>query len=111
MKINDIIKFLVNMAISDENKYFDIVHCIALIFPDKLVGQLNQIAQKPIWDGDIICPSYRNELLDMGLAVKICFKRKQGYTSATNIAYSILKIIDPLKAEEPSKENINKCLE
>jgi hypothetical protein len=103
MKINDIIKFLVNMAINDENKYFDIVHAIALIFPDKLVEQLNQIAQKPIWDGDIISPSYRNELLDMKLAVKICFKREQGYTSATNIAYSILKIIDPPKAEEPSK--------
>lgn len=62
---------------------------------DKLSGKYNeqlfQLAQRPIYDGDVISKTNRDFLIKAGLAVKVCNECKQDYTSATSIAYSILK--------------------
>lgn len=62
---------------------------------DKLSGKYNeqlfQLSQQPTYDGDVISKQNRDFLIGCGLAVKICFDFKQGYTSVTPIVYSILK--------------------
>lgn len=98
MRIDEIIKHLVvfSRRANDEG-YFNIVHAIALIFPKNLIEQLQQIVNGPIWDGDIISKHYRERLMEIGLAIRVCCKGKQGYTGATYTAYSILKKIDEIK--------------
>jgi len=54
--------------------------------------QLSQLLfQGPVWDGYIISKADRDDLIDLGLAVRCCFQGEQGYTAATYIAYSIFK--------------------
>jgi hypothetical protein len=88
--INNIVRLLIIQAEDDENVYFEYVRAIALIFPKRLIEQLRQLVNGPIWDGDIICKSYRGELFEIGLAIRVCHKGEQGYTGAKYIAYSIL---------------------
>jgi len=47
--------------------------------------------QGPVWDGNIISKSDRDNLIDAGLAVRCCFLGEQGYTAATYTAYSVHK--------------------
>ena len=47
--------------------------------------------QGPVWDGNVIAKSYRDDLIDFGLAVRCCFMGEQGYTAATYPAYSVFK--------------------
>jgi len=47
--------------------------------------------QGPVWDGNIISKSDRDDLIDFGLAVRCCFRGEQGYTAANYIAYSVHK--------------------
>ena len=95
MKLNEIIKELVEMAEKDDGEhYFEVVHAIALLFPDKLKEQLRQLVNGPIWDGDLICKSSRGELFDMGLAIRVCCRGDQGFTGAKYTAYSIIKKIE-----------------
>ena len=90
-KINDVVRHLVDLAGSDDDNYFDVVHAIALIFPKNLIEQLQQLVKGPIWDGDIISKSNRGELFDMGLAIRVCCKGEQGYTGSPYIGYSVVK--------------------
>lgn len=48
-------------------------------------------AARPVWDGDHISKSGRDELIHAGLAVRVCHQGEQGYTSVTYPAYSIYK--------------------
>lgn len=90
----EIIKGLVDMADADgDDRYFEIVHAIALIFPQAMVEQLRQLVNGPIWDGDIINKSDRGYLFAVGLAIRVCCKGEQGYTGATYTAYSVAKKI------------------
>jgi len=91
MSRNELIKELVGHARSDE--YFKIVEAIALLLPKKLHEQLLQLVNGPVWDGDVISKSYRDELFECGLAIRVCHKGEQGYTGALYIGYSVLKAL------------------
>lgn len=53
---------------------------------------LRQVMEAPTWDGNIASKSARDELIGMGLAVRCCFRGEQGYTAATYMAYSVMKV-------------------
>jgi hypothetical protein len=54
--------------------------------------QLKQLLyQGPVWDGNIISKSCRDQLIGWGLATQCCFLGEQGYTAATYTAYSVAK--------------------
>jgi hypothetical protein len=97
MKEIELTKEIINAAQSTDDGYFDYAAVIARRLPKHLHEQLQQLINGPIWDGDIICKSYRNELFDLSLAVRICCKGEQGYTGATYLAYSVMKIADEIK--------------
>jgi len=43
----------------------------------------------PVWDGSIISKSHRNDLIEVGLATRVCYKGAQGYTATTYPAYTV----------------------
>jgi hypothetical protein len=97
------IKNLVEWAEADSgDKYFDIVHAIALIFPAILKEQLRQLVNGPIWDGDVISKADQSVLFEMGLAIRVCCKGEQGYTGAKNTAYSIVKKLTEMAVSNPA---------
>lgn len=54
--------------------------------------QLKQLLfQGPVWDGNVISKSDRDDLIDLRLATRCCFLGEQGYTAATYMAYSVFK--------------------
>lgn len=54
--------------------------------------QLNQILhQGPVWDGNVLSKSARDDLLDFGLATRCCYMGEQGYTAATYLALTVFK--------------------
>lgn len=57
---------------------------------------LRQLVNGPVWDGDVISKSYRDDLIDWKLAVRICAKGEQGYTAATYLGFSVLKFLGEL---------------
>lgn len=47
---------------------------------DTLIGL---VERGPLWDGDVPSKSGRDDLIDMGLAVRVVAKGADGYTAAT----------------------------
>lgn len=78
--------------------YFEFAHIAACLLPKELHEQLSQLVGGPIWDGDIISKTYRNELFSLGLAIRVCYKGEQGFTGATYFAYSVNKIIKDINS-------------
>ncbi len=100
----EIIKSLVNEAEKNADNYFGICAAIALILhKDYHEHLLSLVDNSPVWDGDIISKSRRDDLIDMGLATRICCKGQQGYTGGKYIAYTVLK-----KLKEMEKYELNK---
>lgn len=99
MTIVNIIKELILISDRSEEQYFDIVHAISLLFPKRLIEQLTQLVNGPVYDGDIISKSGRDELFDMGLAVRVCSKGGQGYTGSKYIGCSILRGLEKIRKE------------
>lgn len=62
----------------------------------------------PIWDGDVISKHCRNVLLELELAVKVCFKGQQGYNAATYRGWSVIKHLDGF--EEKIKQKAYGCV-
>lgn len=51
---------------------------------------LDQLLDRgPIWDGDVVSKSARDDLLRWGLATRCCFRREQGYVAATYNAFVV----------------------
>jgi hypothetical protein len=84
-------KALIKFANSTDEGYFEAVDLIARIFPKRLEESLTQLVNGPVYDGDVISKSMRDELFDLGLALRVCHKGEQGYTGATYTAFSVLK--------------------
>ena len=80
--------------------YFAFAHIVAILFDSRLHEQLDQIVNGPIWDGDVISKSCRDELFDYGLAVRVCVNGEQGYTGATYFAYTVNKKIKAIRSGE-----------
>jgi hypothetical protein len=54
--------------------------------------QLNQLLhQGPVWDGNVLSKSARDDLIDYGLAVRCCFMGEDGYTAASYPAVTVFK--------------------
>lgn len=45
----------------------------------------------PVWDGNIISKSARNDLMEWGLATRVCYMGEQGYAAATYRAFIIFR--------------------
>ena len=45
----------------------------------------------PVWDGDVIAKSYRDDLLEWKLATRVVVRNEQGFTGATYTGWSVLK--------------------
>lgn len=93
MKEEEIIK-LVEEGLSDDDLYFENAKILYLHLRRERMGHFEQLLQLvkngPIWDGDIISKSHRNDLLKWKLAVKCTFKGEQGYTSGSYYGWSVL---------------------
>lgn len=56
------------------------------------LAQLHQLVEQgPVWDGNVISKSDRDELLTLGLASRVCVKGEQGYTAANYRGWGVLK--------------------
>jgi hypothetical protein len=56
--------------------------------------QLYQLVMSgPVWDGDVISKSARSDLIDWGLASRVCVKGQQGFTGANYRGWNVLKSI------------------
>jgi hypothetical protein len=92
------LKELVTRGASADEGYFEYAHIVACLLDKRLREQLAQLANGPTYDGDVVGKCGRDELLDMGLAVRVCHKGEQGYTGATYFALPVLKRINEIKS-------------
>jgi len=83
--------------VADEG-YFHFAHLAAVMLPQRLHEQLRQLINGPVYDGDVISKQDRDDLLRLGLAIRVCCKGQQGHTGATYFAFSVMKIADEIKA-------------
>lgn len=86
-RIDDLTKSLISCE--KEDGYFEYAYIVARRLPRRLHESLRQLVNGPVWDGDVISKSYRDELLECGLAVRVCLKGQQGYTGATYFGFSV----------------------
>jgi len=52
---------------------------------------LVQVAREPVWDGDVVSKSARDDLLTAELAVRCMRNMEQGYTAASYAALAVLR--------------------
>lgn len=102
MELSDweLTKQIINAAETCDDGYFDYAAVIARRLPKNLYEQLEQLINGPVWDGDVISKSDRGRLFDLGLAVCVCCKGEQGYTGATYLAFSVMRIANEIKTGE-----------
>lgn len=89
MNNTEFVKALIERGSNADKGYFEYAHLVAVTIDDRLHEQLGQLVNGPVWDGDVISKSDRGELFDLGLAIRVCVKGEQGYTGATDFAYSV----------------------
>lgn len=77
--------------------YFQFSHIVACLLPKRLHEQLRQLINGPVWDGDVLSKADRNELISLGLAMRVCCKGQQGHTGATYFAYSVMKLAEEIR--------------
>jgi hypothetical protein len=77
--------------------YFQYAHIAACLLPKHLHESLRQLINGPVWDGNVVSKSCRDELLGLGLALRVCHKGEQGHTGATYFAYSVMKVADEIR--------------
>lgn len=100
MTDNEFLCEMVKRGSVAEKGYFEFAHVVACLLPKRLREQLEQLVKGPVWDGNVICKSHREELFELGLAVRVCCKGEQGYTGATYFAYSVNKRIGEIERGE-----------
>ena len=99
MTEQEYLKETISRANKGGDAYFEMAHVIAAaLLPKRLHEQLRQLVNGPIWDGDVISKADRNELIDLGLAMRVCHKGEQGHTGATYLAHTVMKEADDIKA-------------
>ena len=95
---DELTQSLIEAAQTEDDGYFQYAYIVARRLPKHLHEQLNQLVNGPVWDGDIICKSYRDRLFWFGLAVRVCCKGEQGFTGANYFAFSVNEAINQIKA-------------
>lgn len=87
----------------DKDEVVELIHMIDFARNNKcLHEQLWQLhAKGPLWDGDVISKTDRNELLRVGACAKVCVKGEDGFNACSYFGRSLLRIFDwlhgPLK--------------
>ncbi|OUJ03165.1 hypothetical protein [Acetobacter cibinongensis] len=72
--------------------YFSYGSVVWDALPDAHREVLKQLLyQGPVADGNIISKAARNDLFELGLAVRCCFLGECGYSAATYAAYAVAK--------------------
>ena len=90
-------ELITHVSIADSG-YFAGAHLIACWLPKRLHESLEQLVDDgPVWDGDVISKQYRDDLLDLNLAVRVCVKGEQGFTGGTYLAYVVLQKIKGIR--------------
>jgi len=98
MKENEFTKEIISVGVKAEAGYFEYAYIVARRLPKNLHEQLGQLLNGPVYDGDVISKSLRDDLFFFGLAIRVCHKGEQGYTGATYFAYSVMKKIKEIKS-------------
>jgi len=96
MEYDDFTKEIIKEGETAVDGYFEYAAIVARRLPKRLHESLRQLIAGPVWDGDVISKSYRSELIDFGLAMRVCSKGEQGFTGATYLAYSVMKIAEEI---------------
>jgi hypothetical protein len=52
------------------------------------------VKQGPVYDGDVISKSLRDDLMQLGLASRVCYKGEQGYTAANYAGWDVLRSVE-----------------
>lgn len=96
---NDIefLKALIERGSNAQDGYFQYAHIVAVTLDKRLHESLKQLIEGPVWDGDVSSKQCRNELISLGLAMRVCCRGQQGHTGATYFAFSVMKIADKIK--------------
>ncbi len=97
MSDREFLKELIARGSSADKAYFHFAHLVAVQLPSNLAEQLQQLLSGPTHDGDVIAKSWRDELIVLGLATRVCVKGEQGFTGATYFAYSVMKEYDRIQ--------------
>lgn len=100
MKDSEFLKELIHRGARASDGYFQAAHLVACALDPRLHEQLTQLINGPIWDGHVVSKSQRDELIELGLATRVCCKGEQGHTGATYFAYSVMKIAKQIKDGE-----------
>jgi hypothetical protein len=101
-EISDLIflKEIIRRGQFADKGYFEYVHIVACLLDKRLHESLTQLVNGPVWDGDVVSKSMRDELIGLGLATRICCKGEQGYTGATYFGGSVSKRINAIRKGE-----------
>lgn len=94
----EFLKELIKRGSKADKGYFEFVHIVACYLNHGLHEQLQQLINGPVWDGNIISKSCRDELFDLGLAIRVCHKGETGYSGATYFAWSVMKRAKEIEA-------------
>jgi hypothetical protein len=89
--------------LNDKDELVELVHMIDFARNNKrLHEQLWQLhATGPLWDGDVISKTDRNELLQIGACGKVCVKGEDGFNACTYFGRSLLHVFDWLYGKLP----------
>lgn len=67
----------------------DVKDLAKLIEKDYKASLQQLLFHGPVYDGNVISKTRRDDLITLGLAVRVCFKGTQGFTAATYLAFSV----------------------
>lgn len=90
--------------LDDKEELVELIHMIDFAKQNRsLHEQLWQLHNVgPLWDGDVISKSDRDELLAIGACAKVCVRGADGYNACTYFGRALLRIYDwmhgPLRA-------------
>lgn len=96
MKDDELVKELVKRGSVANDGYFEYANIVAVNIDKKLIESLEQLVNGPVFDGDVISKQCRDDLLSLGLAVRVCHKGEQGFTGATYFAHTVSKTLKSL---------------
>ena len=94
----EFVKELVRRGSNTSDRYFQYAHLVAVMLDKALLESLEQLVDGPVHDGNVISKQSRNELLSIGLAMRVCRDGNQGFTGATYFAYSVNKVAKDIKS-------------
>ena len=100
MKDSEFLKALIERGENANDGYFQFPHLVACLLSKRLHDSLIQVFNGPVQDGDVLSESRLNELIDLGLCVRVCSEGVSGYTAATYFAETVVKAINAIKSGE-----------